>query len=169
MFQDERAVHIATTRGTQTLSVLIFRLGTLWFALPTTVCKEVTEMRRLHTLPHRPGRTQLGLVNIRGELHLYLSLSQLLGLEQRDDTDESPSHQRHARLVVTEYEAERWVFRVDAIHGIEDSSICAIQEGVTAVTPSLGAMLGGSIAWHETQVLYLDPKHLLAALRRELV
>ena len=32
-----------------TLSVLIFRLGREWLALPTRVCQEMAEMRPIHT------------------------------------------------------------------------------------------------------------------------
>lgn len=53
-------------KAADTLSVLIFRLGQEWLALPTHVCQEVAEMRPIHILPHRSGPVLLGLANIRG-------------------------------------------------------------------------------------------------------
>src|SRR2546421_650683 len=50
-------------------SVLIFRIGEEWLALPVGVLAEVTPWRQPHRIPHRGGLIA-GLVNLRGELHL---------------------------------------------------------------------------------------------------
>lgn len=62
------------------ISVVIFRLGSEWLALPTPAFQEVAERRRLHSLPHRRGGVVLGLVNVRGELLVCASLHRVLGL-----------------------------------------------------------------------------------------
>lgn len=154
----------------ETFSVLIFRLGTVWLALPTGVCKEVAEMRLIHTLPHRHGRTGLGLVNIRGELSLCLALSQFLGLEQSPDlADQVPPHMIYKRLVVAEHGSEHWVFPVDEIAGVEPCLLSAVHDVTASVPPAALAVARGSMLWHEKQVLYLDPASLFTALGRELV
>ena len=61
-------------------SLLVFRLATEWLALPATILVEVTPVRMIHAVPHRAGTPLAGLVNIRGELQLCLSLHALLGL-----------------------------------------------------------------------------------------
>src|SRR5262249_15534027 len=60
-------------------SVLIFRLGEEWLALPVRVLLEVTPAKSVHRIPHRGGLLA-GLVNVRGELHLCVWLAQLLGV-----------------------------------------------------------------------------------------
>src|SRR5262245_7888847 len=60
-------------------SVLTFRLGEEWLALPVQVLLEVTTPRPVHRVPHRGGLLA-GLVNNRGELHLCVRLAQLLGI-----------------------------------------------------------------------------------------
>jgi chemotaxis-related protein WspD len=62
------------------ISLVIFRLGGEWLALPTLAFQEVAERRRLHSLPHRRGGVVLGLVNVRGELLVCASLDRVLGL-----------------------------------------------------------------------------------------
>ena len=57
-----------------THSVVIFRIGAEWLALPTPVFKEVAELRAIHSLPHRRGGVVLGLANVRGELLVCVSL-----------------------------------------------------------------------------------------------
>ena len=63
-------------------SALLFRLHTEWLALATQAFQEAAERRLIHSLPHRRSGLVLGLVNIRGELLICVSLSRLLGLER---------------------------------------------------------------------------------------
>ena len=63
-------------------SALVFRINAEWLALPTQAFQEVAERRPVHSLPHRRQGIVLGLVNIRGELLICVSLGHLLGLER---------------------------------------------------------------------------------------
>ena len=106
------------TAATGTISVGIFRLGGEWLALPAALFKEVTQMSVAHTLPHRSDRILIGLVNIRGEIQLCISLKALLGLEVADSSSQNISPVVYQRMVVVEREGSRWVFAVDEIYGI---------------------------------------------------
>lgn len=97
-------------------SVLIFSLADEWFALPVGGLVEVTESRRVHAVPHRTGGPLEGLVNIRGQLHLCISLAHLLRLSPPQPSIASASSRE--RLVVAEHAGDRWAFRVDRIAGI---------------------------------------------------
>jgi len=156
-------------RTADAISVLIFRLGMAWLALPTHVCKEVAEMRAIHTLPHRSGRILLGLVNIGGEIHMCVSLSQLLGLEQANDPSEPIRHKAYKRLVVVERETDRWVFLVDEVHGIHHFHPRVLQNVPVPVTRATSMFTKGIIDWQDKGVGYLDPDLLFAALSREIV
>lgn len=90
------------------LSVLVFRLGEEWLAMPIAALVEVTQPRTPHRVPHRGGLLA-GLVNIRGELHLCVRLDLLLGLASGEQTPENP------RLVVIRRESEGWVFTADEV------------------------------------------------------
>ena len=90
------------------LSVLVFRLGEEWLAMPIAALVEVTQPRAPHRVPHRGGLLA-GLVNIRGELHLCVRLDLLLGLARGEQTPDNP------RLVVIRRESEGWVFTADEV------------------------------------------------------
>lgn len=156
-------------RAADAISVLIFRLGMAWLALPTHVCKEVAEMRAIHTLPHRSGRILLGLVNIRGEIQMCISLSQLLGLEHTNDPSETMGHKAYKRLVVVARARDRWVFLVDEIHGIHHFRPRALQPVPVTVAKATPTFTKGIIDWQEKGVGYLDPECLFAALNREIL
>ncbi len=63
------------------ISALVFRVGPEWLSLPTNLFQEVAPRRLIHSLPHRRQSIVLGLVNIRGELLICVSLARLLGIE----------------------------------------------------------------------------------------
>lgn len=90
------------------LSVLVFRLGGEWLALPVGVLVEVTRERAPHRVPHRGGLLA-GLVNIRGELHLCARLDRLLGIVPVEGKAE------HPRMVVIRRDTEVWVFAADEV------------------------------------------------------
>lgn len=110
-YLDEWTTRLAArddTREGEETSVLVFRLGDEWLALPVAVLVEVTRPRPLHRIPHRGGLLA-GLANIRGELHLCVRLDLILGAATPDSDPEL------RRLVVIRRETEGWVFAADEV------------------------------------------------------
>ncbi len=66
----------------ETRSIVIFRIGSEWLALPTSVVMEVANLLPIHSLPHRQSGAVLGLANVRGELLICVSLGQVVGVEK---------------------------------------------------------------------------------------
>ena len=97
-----------------THSALLFRIGADWFALPTDILDEVAELRTVRPLPHRRIGIVLGLVNVRGELIVCVSLGKFLGFER----SRPPASRRTSagRLVVLNDEGQRMAFPVDEVH-----------------------------------------------------
>lgn len=79
-----------------TVSWLAFRIGPERFALPLVNVVEVMEERPAHHLPHRRNPVLRGLVNVRGELIVCVSLGALLGIEPAKD----PGKMRRRILVL---------------------------------------------------------------------
>ena len=152
-----------------TLSVLIFRLGSEWLALPTHVCQEMAEMRPIHTLPHRSGPVLLGLVNIRGVIRLCVSLGELLGLEPADDAGRKTNHQNQACLVVIARDSDHWVILVDELYGIQRFPLSAIRDAPVTVAKATPRLTRGVIDWQNKGVGYLDDAQLFLALRKDVL
>jgi chemotaxis-related protein WspD len=98
----------AEAREGDETSVLAFRLGEEWLALPVAVLVEVTRPRPVHRVPHRGGLLA-GVANIRGELHLCARLDLLLGVAAAGGDPEA------RRLVVVRRDSESWAFTADAV------------------------------------------------------
>ena len=99
-----------TARPGSEFSVLVFRLGDEWLALPVGVLVEVTRPRPPHRIPHRGGLLA-GMVNIRGELHLCVRLDLLLGIAATGPE----SAKDNPRLIVIRHESEGWAFAADEV------------------------------------------------------
>lgn len=156
-------------------SLLVFRLATEWLALPAASLVEVTPVRRIHTVPHRAGSPLAGLVNIRGELQLCLSLHALLGLPggprppapagvAESEADAVP------RLLVLERSAgravERWVIGVDEVAGVQRVPTAALRPVPATVGQAASRCSAALFAWRDHDVAVLDEERLFAAFHQ---
>lgn len=161
-------------------SLLVFRLASEWLALPATLLVEVTAVRRIHTVPHRAGTPLAGLVNIRGELQLCLSLHAVLGLPggprpplpiggtaptgPEADADAVP------RLLVVERSgpraAERWVIGVDEVAGVQRVPRPALRPVPATVGQAAARCSTALFSWRDGDVAVLDEERLFASFRQ---
>ncbi|HEY9617011.1 MAG TPA: chemotaxis protein CheW [Microcoleaceae cyanobacterium] len=153
----------------QAISVVIFRLHQEWLALAATLFQEVTPVSTIHTLPHRSDQVLLGLVNIRGELQLCVSLTNLLGLESTTRANQVVSPVVYPRMVVVQRGSDRWVFPVDELYGVHRITSSDLYDAPVSVTKSLGTYTKQLIHWQHQSVSFLDENWLFQALRRRMV
>lgn len=154
------------TETSETLSVLIFRLGVEWFALSTMVMREVYEQRPVHRLPHRSSDIFSGLVNIRGRLRLCASLHSLLDIEE---TPEHADGGGYDRMVVIDKEGERWVFPVDEVVGIQHFDPVTVTNVPVTISKSSANYLQGMLVHDGQSVGYIDENLLFSSLARNVL
>ena len=155
-------------------AVLVFRRGAEWLALPTSVLVEVTPPRKVHRLPHRHDTLLEGLVNIRGQLQVCVDLGRLLGVEPAAATAPAaptPPAGTLARLLVVERAgdrgAERWVFGVDEVAGVQRVPAAALRAVPSTVGAATDRATAALFAWQERTVGLLDERRLLDGLRAQ--
>jgi chemotaxis-related protein WspD len=150
--------------------ILMFRLETEWFALPIGVIKEVTPMCPVHTLPHRSNDILLGIVNIRGEILICISLSNLLRLKPvawKNSSivprqDKSPT--TYQRMVVMEIQDNRWVFTVDEIYSVQRLKTDDLFDAPTVITKTPDTYTKKIIQLQDKKVNFLDSEMLFYEL-----
>ena len=162
-FSSEQQVEEA---GTQ--SVVIFRLGAEWLALPTAVFKEVATLRAVHSLPHRRSGIVLGLANVRGTLLVCVSLGDVLSLEKATETRKEKARVLHRRLLVISRDGNRLVFPVDEVHGIHRCQPRELKEVPATVAKATATYTKSVLAWRDKAVGCLDDQLLLYTLNRSL-
>ncbi len=146
-------------------SAVIFRLGAEWLALRTKRFKEISPIRAIHRLPHRNSSVLLGMVNVRGEIMLCVSLKSVLGIE--DETGGALESSRvYKRMAVVEKERDQWVVPVDEIHGIQRFEDSALGKVPVTVAKSAVKFTCGMLSWQEKSVGLLDDELLFYSLKR---
>jgi chemotaxis-related protein WspD len=146
-------------------SAVLFRIQSEWLALPTQVFQEVAERRLVHSLPHRRLGLVLGLVNIRGELVICVSLGRLLGLEATP----ARAHQRiHDRFLVVNWEGNHLAFPVAEIHGIYRFQAQELKDPPATLARSNPSFTQGVLLWEQRTVGFLAADHLFSTLNRSL-
>ena len=155
----------------RTQAVMIFRLGAEWLALPAGIFQEIAEPRPIHSLPHRRGKILKGLVNIRGELVICVSLGGTLGIEETAVAEGRNGQQRHTvyeRLVVVGTAGGRLAFPVTEVHGIEAFAPAQCQPVPETLALASARYTCGILLWKSRSVGYLDDDSLFITLNRSL-
>jgi chemotaxis-related protein WspD len=147
-------------------SAVLFRITSEWLALPAQTFQEVAERRPVHSLPHRRMGVVLGLVNVRGELLICVSLGALLGLEGL--LPRRAAEIRCERLLVAHWQGSRFVFPVDEVHGIYRFQGTELREPPATVARSQASYTRAIFFWKNRPVGYLEAGPLFGALNRSL-
>jgi chemotaxis-related protein WspD len=150
--------------ATDDSALLIFRLGIEWLAMALSVVSEVTALRPVHRVPHRTNRVFSGLVSLRGQLQLCVSLHGLLEVDPPDpDVDASG----HPRLIVIRKDTEVWAFPADEVMGVHRVARNSLQKVPSTLANPTGSFSRAVFAWDEGQsVDVLDEPRVFQALRR---
>ncbi|CAN7328743.1 chemotaxis protein CheW [Phenylobacterium sp. LjRoot225] len=150
----------------ETRSAIVFRIGPEWFALSTLAFDEVADQRAIHTLPHRRGGGVLGLVNIRGELLICLSLAKIMGLEEAAASGPAEDRLACRRLIILRHAAGRLAFPVDEVQSIHSYDPADLRAVPATVAKAAASYTTGVFAWSDRVVGCLDSRRVLEALNR---
>jgi chemotaxis-related protein WspD len=152
-------------------SVLVFRVDKEWLALPSSVLVEVTPARMLHIVPHRTGTALAGIVNIRGQLQLCVSLHTVLGLPggpRSRAPEEVHASEGTPRLIVVDRAggqgAERWVLGVDDVAGVHRVGRAELRPVPSTVSQAAARCSSALFEWQDRTVALLDEVRLFESL-----
>ena len=144
--------------------LLVFRLGAEWMAMSLSVVAEVTNPRPVHRVPHRSNRVFSGLVSLRGQLQLCVSLHGLLEVLPLDPSDEPSGY---PRLVVIRDRDGAWAFPAEEVAGVRNVPLSGLQKVPSTLANPAGSFARAVFAWDgQRSVDVLDEPRLFATLRR---
>jgi chemotaxis-related protein WspD len=147
-------------------SLLLFRIGEEWLALPTALLEEITELRSVHRLPHRQNAIVLGITNIRGALVTCVSLAALLGISS--DQQATARQELLRRMLIIRHNGQTTAFTADEVHGTLRIAASAQQAVPTTLTRAAGHFTHAVIHWNGHSVGLLDQELLFHTLDRSL-
>jgi chemotaxis-related protein WspD len=149
-----------------TQSVVIFRVGSEWLALPTPCVTEVANPLPIHALPHRPSGVVLGLASVHGELLICVSLGHILGLETPAEAHPRLRGTLQQRLLVIRRDQVRAVCPVDEVHGIHRFHPRELKEVPATVARATTTYSKALLSWRDRSVGLLDDELLFHSVKR---
>ncbi|WP_424138732.1 chemotaxis protein CheW [Roseomonas chloroacetimidivorans] len=155
-------------RAQAILSLMIFRLGGEWLALPATLLQEVAEPRPVRSLPHRRSGVVLGITNIHGEFLICVSLALLLGLDPSGETRTERQIATQKRLLVIGRDSDRFVFPADEVHGLHRCRADSLQPPPATISRAASSYTRQVLSWESRTVGCLDGDILLDSLNRNI-
>lgn len=153
-------------RNNKAGSVILFRIGDEWLGLETGMLDEVMSMRNVHTVPHRKSTILRGLVNVRGELQLCISLGRLLNITRGEISGTNVLKGVYERMVVSSYQGVRFVFPVSEVRGVHRFDTNEIKEAPATAMNCSVHYLKGMLIWENNHVGVIDEELLFPALER---
>jgi len=157
------ATSIAETQG-DSIPMVIFRIGQEYFGLEATSLVEVASTRVVHGIPNRVGGLLEGIVNIRGELQLCVSLEKFLGIE-KNQGDETLSREK---MLVLEKSGQRWVTKVDEVFAVFRIVKKEISPTPATVKNSFSRFTKGIFEWNGKKAGHLDDTHFFEILEKSI-
>lgn len=170
----ERAAATLDARGASrdaTMACLLFRIGPEWFAWPARHVQSVLAVRTVHSIPHRQHHAVLGLVNVRGELRLCLSLARLLGFEETTPTTEATdgmANRNPRRLIDVRWEGFDAVFPVDRIDGVHRLRPDSFRAPPDTLPNAPAGHTQAVLPWNGVSLSVLDPAAVFSTLNGSL-
>jgi chemotaxis-related protein WspD len=144
------------------IPAVVLRVASEWLALGVEHVAEVAPAQAVRRVPHQTDRVFAGLVNIRGELHLAISLRHLLGVADEDPATTAAGR----RWLVVQRAGARWVLVTDEVVDVEHVPADSLAPLPETVATGPAVMTRGVFPWNGRAVGLLDPDRLFAALKR---
>lgn len=146
-------------------SVIVFRVGDEWYGLSTGLFREVAEMRQIHSIPHRRNRVLRGIVNLRGELEICVSLGNLFHLSKGTKKTEKGKIS-YERLIMIEKNHERYVFPVSEVAGIQHFNHNHVNRAPSTINMGESNFIKGIIRYENRDIGLIDDEILIHTLAR---
>ncbi|MCF7974086.1 MAG: chemotaxis protein CheW [Phycisphaerae bacterium] len=148
--------------------VVIFRLGTELFALPSRLVLDIAGLSDIHTIPFKTNEVLLGIANFSGDLRLCVSVHELLTDQDHDlSGTHADSHDRriYKRMMTAGKHNQTWSFLVDEIVDIKHIYNAEIDPDIPSDMKASSYSLG-TTSYHDHIVIMLDPQLLFDNLER---
>lgn len=153
---------------TKTLSILVFRIGDEYLAVSIGLIKEIVEMGKMHRIPHKSNSVIKGLVSIRGELKICVSLGGLLGIKKSESSYFDQHYISYSeRLIMIVKSDDEFVFPVSEVIGIHRVDPGTLQNAPSTISNSMSSNIMGIYKVDSRTIGMLDENKLFSGLGKK--
>ena len=158
--------HKKETLPSGVIAAISFRLGIERLLIGSRIVDEITSLLPIHSLPHRKNSILLGLVNLRGEIQLCVSLERILGIPKETKKEETNRLHDSPRMITIGEGKNRWVFPVDEVYGIHKYHPSVLRPVPITIAQSTASFTKGIFIYKDHSYGCLDEERLLDHLQR---
>ncbi len=152
-----------------TESATIFRLGNEWLALPTNIIDEISDISEIHSIPHQRTPILRGLMNLRGQMIVCVSLGRLLEIEKYKEYENNDTRNRtYERMIAVNHNETGFVFLVSEVKSTYRFLPEELKEPPSTLSHAKGTFTKGILLWQDHDVAYLDAELLFYTLDKKL-
>jgi chemotaxis-related protein WspD len=160
--------------------MILLRVGHEWLVLGVQPISEITNVRPIHTIPHRSNQVLLGLANIRGELPLCIAMHRLLHATDPESeqkiaritrliTEEKPEESSAlGRFLVVRLHNGIWALWVDEVHAVIRIETEKIEPIPTTLKRNTQSILSGVYSLDGKSIGIIDEDKLAHQLAKVL-
>jgi len=150
-------------------SVTVFRLGNEWMALPTNSIQEVTDVCPVHSIPHKTTPVLRGLVNLRGQLKICISLGQLMEISKAEKyTGKDTKERIYERMIAVTHNDSQYVFLVSEVSGTFNFHPTELKAAPATLSQAAGTYTRGILQWKSFDIACLDAELLFYSMEKKL-
>jgi len=153
-------------------AVVVFKVAEEWLALNVDAVVEVAPPRTIHRIPSRSNQIFEGIVNLRGELQLCVSLRTLLGIDPANAVgtglNRSRASEAKQRLLVCQQGGDRWACAVDEVVGVWRVRLDEFGNVPATIARGAKRLTNSVFEWNGNRVGRLAGDRLFAALRESI-
>lgn len=150
-------------------SVTIFRLGNEWMALSTNSIQEITDVHSVHSIPHLKTPVIRGLVNLRGQLRICVSLGRLLDISKAEKYSGKETRERiYERMIAVTNNDFQYVFLVSEVSGTFNYHPEELKLPPATLSQAAGTFTRGILQWKNKDVAFLDAELLFYNMEKKL-
>lgn len=149
-------------------SIMVFRLHDEWLALPTVCIRDVHNICAIHSLPSMRDSAIKGVVNVQGEVHVCISMSEVLSVRRHNKHEYKGVRKSYERLLVIRDGKADYVFIAAELLGSHNYFAEDVNKVPATVSKSTASLLSGVLVIEDRHVGLIDSKKLFATLRKRL-
>ncbi len=163
----QRLAEKPPARQTDTLRFLVFRVASVWLALPSSCFEQTLSPVPIVRVPARSNRHFLGLVNTHGELQLCFTLEHFIGPDP-DEVAVVQSTRAFARLLVVRLQGQRWVFSADEVLGTIETPRAVLQKLPANIEKSSQRLISALFDLDALRIKLIDEERLAVLFQEAL-
>lgn len=133
-------------------SCIIFRTGAEWYAIKSSILCEICETSEVHSIPHNRQEIITGLVNIRGEIEICISFSDLSTVHSSPKKNTGK-----ARMIILNLDSGKYVYQADEVMGIFNINESTVNKTPSSIAATGTHLVQGMFDFKDTHIGLLDP------------